>query len=77
MPTTILVVDDDHASSLDRLVGRSHALKELRETIERLARDPQITVLFAGETGTGRALAAAGGLGYAPVVLPLAIVGLE
>jgi two-component system, NtrC family, response regulator AtoC len=58
MPATILVVDEDHTWSLDRLVGRSPALNELRETVVRLARNPAVPVLFVGEVGTGRSLAA-------------------
>ena len=58
MPATILAVDDDHACPIERLVGRSPALIELRETVQRLARGPASPVLFLGETGTGRSLAA-------------------
>jgi DNA-binding NtrC family response regulator len=58
MPATILAVDDDRTWSLARLVGRSPAVIELRETVERLAGDPATPVLFLGEMGTGRALAA-------------------
>jgi DNA-binding NtrC family response regulator len=58
MPATILAVDDDRTWSLARLVGRSPAVIELRETVERVAGDPATPVLFLGEMGTGRALAA-------------------
>ncbi len=58
MPATILVVDDDHMWSIDRLVGRSPALIEVREAIQRIARGPASPVLFLGEIGTGRSLAA-------------------
>jgi DNA-binding NtrC family response regulator len=56
MPATILVVDDDHTWSTEHLVGRSPALLELRETVQRLAQGPATPVLFIGETGTGRSL---------------------
>ena len=58
MPATILVVDDDHMWSIERLVGRSPALIELREAVQRIARGPASPVLFLGEIGTGRSLAA-------------------
>lgn len=58
MPATILAVDDDQTWSLARLVGRSPAAIELREAVERVAGDPATPVLFLGEMGTGRALAA-------------------
>jgi len=58
MSATNLAVDDDHAWSIDQLVGRSPAASQLRETVLRLARDPGVPVLFAGETGTGRTHAA-------------------
>jgi two-component system, NtrC family, response regulator AtoC len=58
MSATNLAVDDDHAWSIDQLVGRSPAAIHLRETVLRLARDPAVPVLFVGETGTGRCHAA-------------------
>jgi len=58
MSATNLAVDDDHAWSIDQLVGRSLAASQLRETVMRLARDPAVPVLFVGETGTGRSHAA-------------------
>jgi two-component system response regulator AtoC len=58
MPATIFAVDGDRTWSIDRLVGRSPALLELRDTIQRIARESDSPVLFLGETGTGRSLAA-------------------
>jgi two-component system, NtrC family, response regulator AtoC len=58
MSATNLAVDDDHAWSIDQLVGRSPAASQLRETVMRLARDPAAPVHFVGETGTGRSHAA-------------------
>jgi two-component system, NtrC family, response regulator AtoC len=58
MAATILVVDDDRRWSIERLVGRSPALTELRDAVQRMARGPASPVLFLGETGTGRSLAA-------------------
>jgi DNA-binding NtrC family response regulator len=58
MAATILVVDDDRTWSIERLVGRSPALTELRDAVRRMARGPASPVLFLGETGTGRSLAA-------------------
>jgi two-component system, NtrC family, response regulator AtoC len=58
MPATTFVVDDDHTWSIERLVGRSPALLELRDSLRRIARAPCSPVLFIGETGTGRSLAA-------------------
>jgi two-component system response regulator AtoC len=58
MAATILVVDDDRTWSIERLVGLSPALTELRDAVQRMARGPSSPVLFLGETGTGRSLAA-------------------
>ena len=58
MAATILVVDDDRTWSIERLVGLSPALTELRDAVQRIARGPSSPVLFLGETGTGRSLAA-------------------
>jgi DNA-binding NtrC family response regulator len=58
MAAMILVVDDDRTWSIDRLVGVSPALTELRDAVQRMARGPASPVLFLGETGTGRSLAA-------------------
>jgi DNA-binding NtrC family response regulator len=58
MAATILVVDDDRTWSIERLVGLSPALTELRDAVQRMARGPASPVLFLGETGTGRSLAA-------------------
>jgi two-component system, NtrC family, response regulator AtoC len=58
MAATILVVDDDRTWSIERLVGVSPALTELRDAVQRMARGPASPVLFLGETGTGRSLAA-------------------
>jgi two-component system response regulator HydG len=40
------------------LIGRSAALRRVRDQIERVARSPRTTVLLSGETGTGKELAA-------------------
>jgi two-component system, NtrC family, response regulator AtoC len=58
MAATILVVDDDRTWPIERLVGRSPALIELRGAVQRMARGSASPVLFLGETGTGRSLAA-------------------
>jgi two-component system, NtrC family, response regulator AtoC len=58
MPATILVVENDQTWSIAQLVGRSPAVIELRDAVQRIARDPASPVLFIGETGTGRSLAA-------------------
>jgi two-component system, NtrC family, response regulator AtoC len=58
MAATSLVVDDDRTWSIERLVGLSPALTELRDAVQRMARGPSSPVLFLGETGTGRSLAA-------------------
>jgi two-component system response regulator AtoC len=58
MAATILVVDDDRTWPIERLVGRSPALIELRDAVQRMARGSASPVLFLGEPGTGRSLAA-------------------
>ena len=58
MAATILVVDDDRTWPIERLVGRSPALVELRAAVQRMARGSASPVLFLGEPGTGRSLAA-------------------
>jgi two-component system, NtrC family, response regulator AtoC len=58
MTATILVVDDDRTWPIERLVGRSPALIGLRDAVQRMARGSASPVLFVGEPGTGRSLAA-------------------
>jgi DNA-binding NtrC family response regulator len=58
MPATFPAVDDDRTWSISSLVGRSPALIELREILQRVASAPPTPVLLIGETGTGRRLAA-------------------
>jgi DNA-binding NtrC family response regulator len=41
-----------------RLVGDSQALRDVRQTIQRIAATPQTTVLVTGESGTGKDLVA-------------------
>jgi DNA-binding NtrC family response regulator len=44
--------------SLQRLVGESHTMRELRSLISRVAASPASTVLLTGESGTGKDLVA-------------------
>ncbi|MBI1876226.1 MAG: sigma-54-dependent Fis family transcriptional regulator [Acidobacteria bacterium] len=44
--------------SLDRIVGESGAVKELKTLLKKIAVSPASTVLLTGETGTGKDLAA-------------------
>ena len=50
--------DDGSAIGLDRIVGRSDAIKRTRAILASVARSPASTVLLTGETGTGKDLAA-------------------
>lgn len=43
---------------LDRMVGESPAIRQVKETIEKIARTDAATVLLQGESGTGKDLAA-------------------
>ena len=44
--------------SLDRIVGESAAIDEIRALLQRIAASPASTVLLTGESGTGKDLAA-------------------
>jgi two-component system response regulator AtoC len=44
--------------SLDRIVGDSPVMREFKTLLERVASSPASTVLFTGESGTGKDLAA-------------------
>jgi DNA-binding NtrC family response regulator len=44
--------------SLDRIVGESAAIQRVRALLQRIATSPASTVLLAGESGTGKDLAA-------------------
>jgi DNA-binding NtrC family response regulator len=43
---------------LERMVGESPAIRQVKETIEKIARSDAATVLLQGESGTGKDLAA-------------------
>lgn len=55
---------EEQVSGLNRIIGDSHAIKELKDTIRRLTRTEVLglpdapTVLITGETGTGKDLVA-------------------
>ncbi|MBI2896652.1 MAG: sigma-54-dependent Fis family transcriptional regulator [Deltaproteobacteria bacterium] len=44
--------------ALDRIVGQSPLMQDLRELLRKIAQSPASTVLFIGESGTGKDLAA-------------------
>jgi DNA-binding NtrC family response regulator len=44
--------------SLDRIVGESASMREFKDLLARVATSPASTVLFTGESGTGKDLAA-------------------
>jgi two-component system response regulator AtoC len=56
---TVVPIEKENAESspMDRLVGRSAAMAEMKRRIGQLASAPS-AVLFTGETGTGKTLAA-------------------
>ncbi|MCH8478248.1 MAG: sigma-54 dependent transcriptional regulator [Wenzhouxiangella sp.] len=57
-PAAPEVLDDDEKSLLlQRLIGRSEAIKRVRQTIVKLARS-QAPVFISGDSGTGKELAA-------------------
>lgn len=56
-PVLLFQGDSEERSPLDRLVGRSAAMAEVKRRIGQLASAPS-AVLFTGETGTGKTLAA-------------------
>src|SRR5689334_2926832 len=43
---------------IDRIVGDSHAVREVKALLQKVATSPASTVLLAGESGTGKDLAA-------------------
>ena len=49
--------DAERSRILDRMIGRSDAMKQVRRTITKLARS-QAPVMISGESGTGKELAA-------------------
>jgi two-component system response regulator AtoC len=53
-----LRASQSEAWSLDRIVGNSSAIVELRKLLQRVAASPSTTVLLTGESGTGKDLAA-------------------
>ena len=46
--------------SLDRIIGKSDALREVFDLIEKISRSRATTILIQGETGTGKELVARG-----------------
>jgi two-component system response regulator AtoC len=46
------------SSSIDSLVGESDAMREVKDTLRKVAASPASTVLLTGESGTGKDLAA-------------------
>jgi two-component system, NtrC family, response regulator HydG len=56
-PAILPQAEEKSGSPLDRLIGRSGAMTEVKTRLARLA-PARSTVLFTGETGTGKSLAA-------------------
>jgi len=48
---------DEQSAILDRMIGRSEAIRQVRQTIVKLARS-QAPVMISGDSGTGKELAA-------------------